>query len=559
MQIVKLSICNYRQFEEVEVDFTSSLTALTGMNGSGKTTILKAIDLAMSYGAPEERIKSSDFLNPDEPIDVSIELSDYYYIRISDGWAKRFIPSKKIRLTLSHRKSSSRRTLNHPFVAKFFMEPYCYDGKENQGFSQDKLANIPILVDKAGNDGYFYHRNNNDRVEIGGFELLAKGNAVDLPYVSYLNESKAKSLNSGYYSMWSRLANELDWRFYRKLSQMSNEDEAVYNDGIIGTKEIIDNNSVGQLRADTIGALVDNATELLCDKFGNLDISFINPEHPHQNAEIALTSPCGQRIIGLENLGMGEKSVLALLLSIIVARYANRTTILLIDELEVHLHPQLMHRLLEYLDSTGIQVIYSTHSESLINLGKWRSVKRLHNAKVFPQKNCLDEVIDGKTVAEHLDDISHFYYDMRILKREDAQMLFANKMLLVEGVNDKFGLPNAAKKLDVSLDAIDTIVPVYGKGNFCHYQILCKAFEIDTFVVFDQDDVDDEKNTRLNQQISANAGGASFMFPTSFEQALGIGENSKSFVRVLEAIRTQNIPQDVNNCINQIGQWLDGD
>ena len=41
MLLKKISIKNYRQFKETEIDFDNNLTVLAGANNSGKTSIIE--------------------------------------------------------------------------------------------------------------------------------------------------------------------------------------------------------------------------------------------------------------------------------------------------------------------------------------------------------------------------------------------------------------------------------------------------------------------------------------------------------------------------------------
>jgi len=72
----------------------------------------------------------------------------------------------------------------------------------------------------------------------------------------------------------------------------------------------------------------------------------------------------------LDKLSSGEKSLVQLFLRI--GTHMTRNTILLIDEMDVHLHPKMQHRLLNILkdmvkDTPGLILISTTHSRELLN------------------------------------------------------------------------------------------------------------------------------------------------------------------------------------------------
>ena len=71
----------------------------------------------------------------------------------------------------------------------------------------------------------------------------------------------------------------------------------------------------------------------------------------------------------LNRLSSGEKSLVQLFLRI--GAHMTLNTILLIDELEVHLHPNMQHRLLRILkqlaiDNPGLTIISATHSREIL-------------------------------------------------------------------------------------------------------------------------------------------------------------------------------------------------
>lgn len=47
MVINKLNLTNYRGFKNIEFNFDRNLTCIAGANGSGKTTILGAVEKSM--------------------------------------------------------------------------------------------------------------------------------------------------------------------------------------------------------------------------------------------------------------------------------------------------------------------------------------------------------------------------------------------------------------------------------------------------------------------------------------------------------------------------------
>lgn len=58
--IRKISIRNYRRFKEFDLDFDSGMNIVVGDNDSGKSSLIEAINLALT-GRVQGRLLSQDF------------------------------------------------------------------------------------------------------------------------------------------------------------------------------------------------------------------------------------------------------------------------------------------------------------------------------------------------------------------------------------------------------------------------------------------------------------------------------------------------------------------
>lgn len=246
-----------------------------------------------------------------------------------------------------------------------------------------------------------------------------------------------------------------------------------------------------------------------------------------------------------------------------IAKADNQELIILIDEPELHLHPQLQKSVYEHMRDSGFQTIYATHSDVMVSFDNWRGISRFTSERrVTPKTEKLETTFDEKSLSNHLDEIPKFFYNKTVIMREHNEVFFARKCLLVEGSNDKYGSPFLAEGLN-SLASDDrkgeylippdiSIVSCGGKENIKQFLTICRAFEIPFFTVFDLDEDDDEENSRIRDLSSEDY----FEFEPSFEKVLGIAKS-----RQLQAIyekyegRNSDIPEQVKSCIKRIIEW----
>lgn len=122
-------------------------------------------------------------------------------------------------------------------------------------------------------------------------------------------------------------------------------------------------------------------------------------------------------------------------------RDAGYFRLLLIEEPEAHLHPQLQTRLLRFLSEAAkrqsVQVIVTTHSTVLASAVPVQSI--LHMA-------CAPHSIATPLSACGLEDTSRRFID-RWLDVTKSNLLFARGLLLVEGIAEAILLPALAKTI----------------------------------------------------------------------------------------------------------------
>jgi len=148
-----------------------------------------------------------------------------------------------------------------------------------------------------------------------------------------------------------------------------------------------------------------------------------------------------------------------------------------------------------------------------------------------------------------LDDIKILCQDKTIFRREDNEILFCEKCLLVEGPNDKYGLAALANKSDFDFSKL-TIRYCVGKDNIHFYQTICLAYGIDFFIVYDQDG--NGKNN-LIEELSLKD--KVFSFTTSFENLIG-SEKLYEMLKKIDELDKNSLNKEIKDCLGNVNKFL---
>lgn len=557
MRITNVKIENFRCFESIELGF-ENLQALIGVNGTGKTSILEAIDFATSKEYASRKINEQDFNNLDKgSVKIEIIFDGYFVRQLKDGYITKNLLCDGVVLTVKRRdKASPGKLLSDGFPIEHLVKVITYDSinKINAEFlpKDFTLGDFPSSVERTS-AGFKAPRKNGSNWEIAIQELSINGDVKSFPSVFYFDRQRELEAKIGYNSLLQKIARELNWRYRKKVDlQETIKRWEPYYENVVGTVEDTKTHTY-------LDPLRTEITKILGNNYDNLEISLLNIEQPFTQALFSLRNSRETNQIEFSGLGSGVCTVIAYLLLKTVSSLSKEEIIFLIDEPEMHLHPQAQASLFKEFLEAKYQIVYTTHSDQLVSLKNWPSVKRFDiKCEGYPKNQALDDVLEGKSIKDHLDEIKTWHIDETIYFRENNELFFARKVLLVEGPAEKYGIPRLANVLGKDLKEV-SIISCNGKTKIPHYQLLCRAFDIPYFTLFDLDgaSINQADNKRPGEWATNNC---LEKFSTSFESLLGIntsGEHkgSETLIRIDSISGVSEIHDEIKQAIEKISEW----
>lgn len=230
-----------------------------------------------------------------------------------------------------------------------------------------------------------------------------------------------------------------------------------------------------------------------------IDFSAYDPSHFFHSLRVVPHE--GGQPRTFEEVGTGQEQILALAFAHAYAKAFYAGIILAIEEPEVHLHPLAQRWLAKNIykmAKDGLQVIITTHSPAFVNLLGLESVvlvRKINNATIVTQldaQNLTNFCIQHEARQDRtsVDTILPFYASNAT--PEIISGLFGKKVVLVEGQTEQLALPIYLGKvgLDVLKEGI-SIISVMGKGNIAKWWRFFQVYDLPAYIIFDNDADDD--------------------------------------------------------------------
>ena len=529
MRISRIVVQNYRGLQSADVGIDNDLACIIGENNTGKTALLRAVQMCLDVSFPsmfrslvcEDIHASVDITHPSQVL-IGVELTGF------EGAVNQEA------LVATWKTDADKARIFYRFRPKLSV-------REALGSGEMDAGDLTL--------------------EDYQWELKGGGNpAIDLTEIDW-DDDIGEAVR--FSDLQSYLVVSLP-----ALRDVENELRSFRTSPLA---RLIEACEIDQAEQDALIAVLDNANQQIeasatvADIANSIDASFKDVSGPafEMNATLGLSAATFQAIIrnlkillsdlaltsfepGRNGLGMNNILYIAILMEYLERRRARGDSagqLILVEEPEAHLHPQLQASLLVALRSKDVQTLLTSHSTQITSLAPFNtlvSLTKRADASIASSTLADNDQLDASAIADL----------ERYLDSTKSNLLFARRVMLVEGAAELFLLPalyEAVHGGNLEREGI-SVVAIHG----VHFDVFARLFRTGNLekkcaIVTDADlkpsDASDEFDLHVDKPNLAALEGEFvrvFAGATTFERELVMVE---TLPMLIEACRQLGAPQ----------------
>jgi len=547
MHITRVVVKNFRNLRAIDVSLESGLTCVVGENNSGKTNLLTALRLVLDVNFPnyyrtltkEDFSKGLDVSTPQQIL-VGVEITDFYdkvkELALVQEWAieqnvarvcYRFRPNAAVRQAI---ESGERDGTG------LSIEDYEYEMVG--GAVTDNEGNLKDLNRIEWDDDFQMF------VKIG---RLSAFRVVFLPAIRDVEEDLRRSATSP-------LTKLLD-----AVEIPENKKEELVDKVKKANEKLEEQGEIKELASDINSSLENSVGSTFKMDVG---LGMASPTFAAiARALRVLLSGQGLDEADPSRNGLGLNNVLYI--SMLMAYFEKCTQqdstagqLLLIEEPEAHLHPQLQRVLFARLLAKECQIVATSHSTHISSRAKLDNLLILTTEDTGLTTTCRP----ATTPAVAKDDISNLE---RYLDATKSVLLFARRVILVEGMSEVFLIPCLVKQVMKNVDLEEhgvSFVPIYGVHFGSYLKLFVdKGIRKKCAVITDGDlkpsdasGIDKAEFPRIDDLKEHESDLIRiFNCKTTFERAIALPNNLKVFSKAAKELGATNVSTQLNDFYNR--------
>lgn len=524
MMIKKIGIKNYRSIEQEEFE-PQSLCALVGENNSGKSNILKAIDLLLGESWPSIRnISDEDIYGRDLSRDIEIRIWFDEPIKEDEDATRDKYEISGFLLRYSHyKRSTAKKQKGEPKIDFVAID--------------EKGEEVRII--KKFQKGQRPYKEN----------VFVNSELRELAPVVFIgvNRDVQYHLSGSRWTLFGKLLLDIEREFASDPDRMKE-----FQDKIEELTKLLKIESFEHLQ-ELIKTNVKKQTGM-----SDVDLRFSGHcvlEHYKKLKLVLKESPDYEEFDALE-MGSGIQSAIVIGIINAYREIKKSGAILLIEEPEVFLHPhtrRYFYSLLKELSESENQIFYSTHSTEFVRIEDYKGICIVRKS---PQAGT--KIVQ----AYKLDLAKNEQEELKLLTGFDigrSEVFFAKKVLLVEGPTEKYSLPYLFALININLDESGiSIIDACSKENLLFFSKILRAFRIPFVLLHDEDKTATNYLTYhkdLNNKIRNSVGDPNLVFrmDPDFEGLFNLKNEKRKVLQArkhLSSLKDPNlIPQVIKNAI----------